>query len=152
MTLFVNIYTPSRVTIIIFLLLSLYKIAPLFSKRNVLPSIAGLAIQWGAVGDVGVVITSVGSNDTEVGGSLPQRIPSCLSVLDTFLCQSPTASVLSSYVVASKVYSTNASKAKDVVKSVFNILGKNCRCNHLFLFPSPEMHQCAYAKAINTLE
>ena len=47
----------------------------------------GLAIQWGAIGDVGVVLDTMGNNDTVVGGTLPQRITSCLSSLDTFLNQ-----------------------------------------------------------------
>lgn len=85
--------------------------------------IAGLAIQWGAIGDVGVVISTLGNNETEVGGTLPQRIASCLSVLDTFLCQPASAAVLSSYVVADKASQTNTSESKDIVASVFNILG-----------------------------
>ena len=82
----------------------------------------GLAIQWGAIGDVGVVISSLGDNDTEVGGTLPQRISSCLSAMDTFLCH-PLAAVLSSYVVADKKMSSSISESKDIVGTVFNILG-----------------------------
>jgi fatty acid synthase len=47
----------------------------------------GLAIQWGAIGDVGVVLETMGTNDTVIGGTLPQRINSCLAVLDQFLNQ-----------------------------------------------------------------
>ena len=55
-------------------------------KRN---GLAGLAIQWGAVGDVGVVAELLGGNDVVIGGtSVPQRIPSCLEVLDKFLLSS----------------------------------------------------------------
>ena len=82
----------------------------------------GLAIQWGAIGDVGVVISSLGDNDTEVGGTLPQRISSCLSAMDTFLCH-PRAAVLSSYVVADKKMSSSTAESKDIVGTVFNILG-----------------------------
>uniref|UniRef100_A0A8C7S0I9 Fatty acid synthase n=1 Tax=Oncorhynchus mykiss TaxID=8022 RepID=A0A8C7S0I9_ONCMY len=46
----------------------------------------GLAVQWGAIGDVGVVLETMGGNDVVVGGTLPQRITSCLEVLDRFLC------------------------------------------------------------------
>lgn len=51
--------------------------------------LAGLAIQWGAVGDVGVVAEVLGGNDVIIGGtSVPQRIPSCMEVLDQFLLSS----------------------------------------------------------------
>jgi len=59
------------------------------------------AVQWGAIGDVGVVLETLGDNETSIGGTLPQRIPSCLSVLDRFL-QSNHA-VCSSIVPAEKV-------------------------------------------------
>lgn len=51
--------------------------------------LAAMAIQWGAIGDVGVVAEVLGGNDVVIGGtSIPQRIPSCMEVLDQFL-QSP---------------------------------------------------------------
>jgi len=59
----------------------------------------GLAIQWGAIGDVGMVVdTMKGSNDSVIGGTLPQRISSCLATLDVFLNQSHP--VVSSFVLA----------------------------------------------------
>lgn len=45
----------------------------------------GIAIQWGAIGDVGVILENMGDNNTIVGGTLPQRMPSCLATLDLFL-------------------------------------------------------------------
>lgn len=45
----------------------------------------GVAIQWGAIGDVGVILENMGDNNTVVGGTLPQRMPSCLATLDMFL-------------------------------------------------------------------
>ena len=39
-------------------------------------------MQWGAIGDVGVVQDTMGGSDVVVGGTLPQRIHSCLQVLD----------------------------------------------------------------------
>lgn len=45
----------------------------------------GIAIQWGAIGDVGVILENMGDNNTVVGGTLPQRMPSCLAALDLFL-------------------------------------------------------------------
>ncbi|GFY73232.1 fatty acid synthase [Trichonephila inaurata madagascariensis] len=46
----------------------------------------GLAIQWGPVGDVGVLQDTVGS-DVVIGGTISQSIRSRLSVLDKFLQQ-----------------------------------------------------------------
>ncbi|CAG0925915.1 unnamed protein product, partial [Notodromas monacha] len=46
----------------------------------------GLAIQWGAIGDVGVVLDLLGDNETIVGGTVPQRILSCLQALESLLC------------------------------------------------------------------
>ncbi|ESO05744.1 hypothetical protein HELRODRAFT_99033 [Helobdella robusta] len=81
----------------------------------------GLAIQWGAVGDVGIVAESMG-DDVVIGGTLPQKITSCLSTLDKFLEQ-PNP-VVSSFVLAShkktKVQSANKIGLKE---SVARILG-----------------------------
>ena len=48
-----------------------------------------------------------GDNDTVVGGTLPQRITSCLAALDTFLCHQAVpwakTGVVSSYVPADKI-------------------------------------------------
>ena len=33
----------------------------------------GVAVQWGAIGDVGIVLESLGTNETNIGGTLPQR-------------------------------------------------------------------------------
>jgi len=48
--------------------------------------LCALAVQWGAVGDVGVIAENMGGNQAVVGGTLPQRINSCLQALDAFLC------------------------------------------------------------------
>jgi len=44
----------------------------------------GLAIAWGAIGDVGVVYERMRGSSL-IGGTLPQPLTSCLAVLDTFL-------------------------------------------------------------------
>jgi len=82
----------------------------------------GLAIQWGAIGDVGVVQDHMGGNETVVGGTLPQRMPSCLNALDTFLQQSkPT---VASMVLADKGGRKDGSgKTASLMESVANILG-----------------------------
>uniref|UniRef100_A0A674MU67 Fatty acid synthase n=1 Tax=Takifugu rubripes TaxID=31033 RepID=A0A674MU67_TAKRU len=81
-----------------------------------------LAIQWGAIGDVGVVLESMGSNDTVIGGTLPQRITSCLEVLDNFLCQKHP--VMSSFVLAERVVvRSEAGSQRNLVDAVAHILG-----------------------------
>ncbi|KAL1765601.1 fatty acid synthase [Sigmodon hispidus] len=83
----------------------------------------GLAVQWGAIGDVGIVLEAMGTNDTVIGGTLPQRITSCMEVLDLFLNQ-PYA-VLSSFVLAEKkaVVHGDGEAQRDLVKAVAHILG-----------------------------
>lgn len=83
----------------------------------------GLAIQWGAIGDVGVVLETMGGNDAVIGGTLPQRITSCLEVLDFFLNQQQP--VVSSFVLAERtVVRSEAGNQKDLVDAVAHILGK----------------------------
>ncbi|KAF2886168.1 hypothetical protein ILUMI_20005 [Ignelater luminosus] len=81
----------------------------------------GLAIQWGAIGDVGIVFETMVGNDVEVMGTLPQRMPSCLATLDTFLRQSHA--VESSLVLAEESKSARAASDISVVNAVANILG-----------------------------
>ncbi|XP_059181217.1 LOW QUALITY PROTEIN: fatty acid synthase [Centropristis striata] len=82
----------------------------------------GLAVQWGAIGDVGVVLETMGGNDAVIGGTLPQRIASCLDVLDRFLCQQQP--VMSSFVLAERtVVKSDAGGQKDLVDAVAHILG-----------------------------
>ncbi|EDV19161.1 uncharacterized protein TRIADDRAFT_34034 [Trichoplax adhaerens] len=88
-------------------------------------NLPALAIQWGAIGDVGMVIESMkGSNTTVVGGTLPQRIHSCLDVMEKFLISNYP--VVSSFVQASREKASGSSdqlSSEDLVKSVANILG-----------------------------
>ncbi|XP_077022384.1 fatty acid synthase [Tamandua tetradactyla] len=82
----------------------------------------GLAVQWGAIGDVGVVMETMGDNDTVIGGTRPQRMASCLEVLDSFL--NLPHPVLSSFVLAEKaVDSSKAEGQRDLLQSVAHILG-----------------------------
>ncbi|XP_054714096.1 fatty acid synthase-like [Uloborus diversus] len=64
----------------------------------------GLAVQWGIIGDVGVVHRHMGE-DARIAGVCAQSVKSCLNTLDTF-CQLENP-VLSSYVIA------DSSKKKD---------------------------------------
>ncbi|KAK3875727.1 hypothetical protein Pcinc_019416 [Petrolisthes cinctipes] len=80
----------------------------------------GVAIQWGGVGDVGVLADTLG--EIEVGGTKPQSVRSVLECLDVLLLSS--APVVSSLVLASSTRKTDgAGGAVSLLKAVANILG-----------------------------
>ncbi|XP_074967591.1 fatty acid synthase [Phalacrocorax aristotelis] len=82
----------------------------------------GLAVQWGAIGDVGVLVKLMGKRDVVVGGTVPQQISSCLEVLDVFLNQPHP--VMSSLVLAEKAsVKCGDDKQRDLVEAVVHILG-----------------------------
>lgn len=61
----------------------------------------GKAIQWGAIGDVGLLAElQVNNLDLEIDGTLPQDLRSCLDVLDTLLTSAEP--IVSSMVVGDK--------------------------------------------------
>ncbi|XP_055691897.1 fatty acid synthase-like [Lutzomyia longipalpis] len=78
------------------------------------------AIQWGAVGDTGLIIEHLGDNNTNVGGTLPQRMSSCLQTMDLFMKQPHP--VLASMVVAEKRKVDSAGQLS-IAACVANILG-----------------------------
>lgn len=80
----------------------------------------GKAIQWGAIGEVGLVADMAEDKiDMEIGGTLQQRISSCIQELDHLLCAD--ASIVSSMVVAEK--RTMRSGQGNVIDAVMNIMG-----------------------------
>lgn len=81
----------------------------------------GVAIQWGAIGDVGLILDTMGGNDTEVGGTLPQRMSSCLATMDVFL-QQPHP-VVASMVLAEKHKSKGDGSKVSLIDAIANILG-----------------------------
>lgn len=82
----------------------------------------GLAIQWGAIGDVGVLMKTLGNKEVVVGGTVPQKISSCLEVLDIFLNQPHP--IVCSFVLAEKVsVKTEEGSRLDLVEAVAHILG-----------------------------
>ncbi|XP_036142705.1 fatty acid synthase-like isoform X1 [Monomorium pharaonis] len=81
----------------------------------------GLAIQWGAVGDVGLV-ADMQENEKEliIGGTLQQKISCCLDELDKFLLQSQP--VVSSMVVAEKkTGSIGHGTPTEIIADILNI-------------------------------
>lgn len=80
----------------------------------------GFAIQWGAIGDVGYIIDNIRGNDISVCGSIPQRIPSCLSSLDRLL--QSNYSVCSNLIKADSKFEATCGKTS-LIKTVAHILG-----------------------------
>ena len=100
-------------------------------QRRKLQGKHALAIQWGAIGDVGLVVESAhmnGSNDTVVGGTLPQRIYGCLKSLEFMLLKSKTdqSATWSCFVPAFNGADQSSPKEeseKSLVETVANIMG-----------------------------
>jgi fatty acid synthase, animal type len=77
------------------------------------------AIQWGAIGDVGLLADLQENNmDMEISGTLPQRITNCLEVLDTLLFVDEP--VVASMVVAEKRF--DDIKKGNIIDAVLNIM------------------------------
>ncbi|TGZ44723.1 hypothetical protein DBV15_11980 [Temnothorax longispinosus] len=80
----------------------------------------GLAIQWGAVSDVGVVADiQEKTKELVFGGTLQQQISSCLETLEVFLLQDRP--VVSSMVVAEKA---KIGGSMNIFETVAHIMGK----------------------------
>lgn len=79
----------------------------------------GSAIQWGLIGDVGLMYES--NINYEVAGTLPQSINSCLECLDKFL-QRPNG-IFVSMVVAQKCRDTVKEDQVNLIDLVANIVG-----------------------------
>ncbi|XP_067204753.1 fatty acid synthase-like [Linepithema humile] len=88
-------------------------------ERRVQEGLHGLAVQWGAVGDVGLV-ADMQDNDKEmvIGGTLQQKITSCIAKLEDFLLQKQP--IVASMVVAEK--RLNTFDAFSIVETVANIM------------------------------
>jgi fatty acid synthase, animal type len=78
------------------------------------------AIQWGAIGDVGLVAgMQKDEHEIEVGGTLQQRLSSCLEELDTLMTSDRP--VVGCMVVAEK-RSESLSK-RNILETIMNIMG-----------------------------
>lgn len=89
-------------------------------ESRVKAGLPGAAIQWGGVGDVGVLADTLG--DVEVGGTKPQSVRSVLECLDVLLLGS--SSIVSSVCLATKKSGADGGqKGGSLVKAVANILG-----------------------------
>uniref|UniRef100_A0A8D8UL46 Fatty acid synthase n=1 Tax=Cacopsylla melanoneura TaxID=428564 RepID=A0A8D8UL46_9HEMI len=80
----------------------------------------GLAVEWGAIGEVGLVADMAEDNlEVVIGGTLQQRISNCLECMNEFLIQSEP--IVASMVVAEK--KSGSGGATNIVDAVINILG-----------------------------
>jgi len=80
----------------------------------------GKAIQWGAIGDVGMLADYQLMNaEKDFGGTLPQSIYSCLEVLDILLTSNDP--IVSSMIVADKKLS-DLNKG-NIIDMIFKIMG-----------------------------
>uniref|UniRef100_A0A2C9GS69 Fatty acid synthase n=1 Tax=Anopheles arabiensis TaxID=7173 RepID=A0A2C9GS69_ANOAR len=88
-------------------------------EHRVVHGLPGKAIQWGAIGEVGIVADMQEDKiDMEIGGTLQQRLSSCIQVLDQLLTTSEP--IVASMVVAEKRSSSGG--AKNIVEAVMNIM------------------------------
>ncbi|XP_025268427.1 fatty acid synthase-like [Camponotus floridanus] len=105
-------------------------------EKRVQEGLHGLAIQWGAIGDVGLV-ADMQDDDKEmiIGGTLQQKITSCIEKLEEFLLQEHP--VVASMVVAEK--RSDAFGASNIVETVANIMGLKDLNNVARHTPLPEL-------------
>ncbi|XP_065298319.2 fatty acid synthase-like [Dermacentor albipictus] len=89
-------------------------------ERRVRDGLPGLAIQWGAIGDVGVLHDNMGA-DVTIAGIMPQPIRSCMAAMDGFLSQSNP--VVSSFVKSSLSSVAENKEKQNLVYTVAHILG-----------------------------
>ncbi|XP_077520061.1 fatty acid synthase-like [Amblyomma americanum] len=91
-------------------------------ERRVADGLPGLAIQWGAIGDVGALREGKDA-DVAVAAYAPQRIGSCLSVLDRFFNQGKP--VVSSFVKIEESSNRDEPevKTRDIIHRISHIFG-----------------------------
>jgi len=82
-----------------------------------------IAIQWGAIGDVGAFAEKFG-NDVSIAGMVPQRIISCMKTMDEVM--NYHIPVLSSIVLQdeSKIHSLGGDRGS-LIKTIMHVLGVN---------------------------
>jgi len=83
--------------------------------------LTGLAIQWGAVGDAGIVINLYGNTDVSIGGTRSQPMSSCLTTLDQFL--SLPYAVLTSFVRAESTPVKSVTSSPSLRQAVAKVFG-----------------------------
>lgn len=102
-------------------------------ERRVADGLPGLAIQWGAISDVGLVAEWQDDNkELVIGGILQQKLSSCIEKLEDFLLQNRP--IVSSMVVAKKhvsAYSTTS--VAETVANIMDVKDMKTVCQHTLL-------------------
>ncbi|XP_012541735.1 fatty acid synthase [Monomorium pharaonis] len=89
-------------------------------ERRVADGLPGLAIQWGAISEVGLIADN---RERAIDGILQQKVSSCLEKLEIFLLQDRP--VVSSMVVAKKHVGTGAINIVDIVANIIGVKDLN---------------------------
>lgn len=90
-------------------------------EKRAAEGLPALAIQWGAIGDVGLVAEWQDNNkELVIGGTLQQKVSFCLQKLEGFLLQNRP--VVTSMLVAEK--RVGAHGVTNIVDTVANIMGE----------------------------
>lgn len=91
-------------------------------ERRVSEGLPGLAIQWGPIGDVGIMLDIYEDDkNEEINGTRLQSVKSFFQELDGFLCQS--RSIVSSLILAEK--DNCAIGSSNVLNAVLNVMCKD---------------------------
>ena len=93
-------------------------------EKRVMEGLPGVAIEWGAVGDVGLVADIQEDNkELDTCGILQQKITSCIVELENCIIQNRP--IVSSMVVAEKNSNTNIdTSSSNILDTVLKIMGK----------------------------
>ncbi|XP_077535335.1 fatty acid synthase-like [Haemaphysalis longicornis] len=89
-------------------------------ERRVAEGLPGTAIQWGAIGEVGVFHKQMG-DDVQIFGTMPQPIRSCMEVMDQFLNQKNP--VVSSFVPFDDDCTLETNVKRNLTETVAHVLG-----------------------------
>lgn len=88
-----------------------------------LDGLPGMAIEWGAIGDVGMLADFASASDKEVvvAGTIPQRIPSCFAALEIFL--STDHHTIFSCFIRAESRKNFENTGEDVFQAIAKIIG-----------------------------
>ncbi|KAK0159820.1 hypothetical protein PV327_010892 [Microctonus hyperodae] len=104
-------------------------------EKRIAEGFPALAIQWGPIGDVGLITQMQDSSDKLIiGGKSQQKISSCLHELNGFLTQDST--IVSTTIVSEKEMGTGARNIVEIILDIMNIKDLNAISHQI---PLPEL-------------